>query len=675
MAWSPLLISKNSVMKQFNSSDSERGLNQVIRNISLPIKILILTLGVLILLVMVTIFTMVGAISQFEDRVSTIRLSQERHLLAQRFTDQISDLENIALSIAVDADLITSVNRDGSSNSLRRLSQALRFRYGLDHLELMRLNGEFLLQSDSNTILGLEDALQQALSLKDNTTLLPTPEGWLLIRAVPLQNLNGEKVAVSAGLLIDDAFLQTLNFNRTDLVLRIHDSKGNVIATSLQDSSAESGTEDNQHNQDETVVSQMNGVTTVNEELWRAALQNGVEGKDEDAYGTFAQALYVPWVVGRDTPEAVYSIAISGAETQAVQAQIIQRILWVLGIVSLFAAFIVFYLIKHFISTPLEALSVAAEEMGRGNLDTTLPPAGNDEIGRLTLSFEMMSQQLQASFTDIELRHSELSVANDQINMLNEQLTAENFRLGTELDVTRQLQQMLLPSKDELQRIKGLDIASFMKPADEVGGDYYDILQHNGHIKIGIGDVTGHGLESGMLMLMTQTAVRTLLTSGETNSTHFLNVVNRTIYDNVERMQANKSLSLSLLDYHPSGHLRLSGQHEELIVVRKDGQIELIDTMNLGFPIGLDGDITDFVDETFIKLEPGDGVVLYTDGITEAENMAGEQYELERMCALLARHWDKPAERIKDTLIKDVQQYIGTQKTYDDITLLILKQK
>ncbi len=275
----------------------------------------------------------------------------------------------------------------------------------------------------------------------------------------------------------------------------------------------------------------------------------------------------------------------------------------------------------------------------------------------------------------IQLRTTELAGANEEISCLNDRLKAENVRLGSELEVTRRVQTMILPAQKELEDIQGLDMASFVKPADEVGGDYLDVLQHNGRIKIGIGDVTGHGLESGMLMLMTQTAVRTLLTSGETNSTHFLNVVNRTIYDNVQRMQANKSLSLSLLDYHPSGDIRLSGQHEELIVIRKDGEIELIDTMDLGFPIGLDDDISDFVNEVFIKLQPGDGVVLYTDGITEAENEAGEQYELERMCAMLRQHWDKPAEQVKDTLIQDVQQYIGMQKTYDDITLLILKQK
>ena len=84
--------------------------------------------------------------------------------------------------------------------------------------------------------------------------------------------------------------------------------------------------------------------------------------------------------------------------------------------------------------------------------------------------------------------------------------------MESELDVTRKLQKMVLPGADEMRQIDALDIASYMSPATEVGGDYYDVLRHGDKIKIGIGDVTGHGLESGILMLMTQTAVRTLMT-------------------------------------------------------------------------------------------------------------------------------------------------------------------
>jgi PAS domain S-box-containing protein len=133
-----------------------------------------------------------------------------------------------------------------------------------------------------------------------------------------------------------------------------------------------------------------------------------------------------------------------------------------------------------------------------------------------------------------------LERANKQILALNDLLKLENLRMSSELDVTRKLQQMILPKDKELALIVGLDIAGFMEPADEVGGDYYDVLQQNGRIKIGIGDVTGHGLESGMLMIMVQTAVRTLLQSEENDPVRFLDILNRTIYGNVQRMSSDK---------------------------------------------------------------------------------------------------------------------------------------
>jgi len=100
-----------------------------------------------------------------------------------------------------------------------------------------------------------------------------------------------------------------------------------------------------------------------------------------------------------------------------------------------------------------------------------------------------------------------------------------------------------------------------------------------------------------------------------------------------------------------------------------------IDTVDLGFPIGLDEDIADFVNQVTVPLNAGDVVVLYTDGITEAENMAGKMYELERLCEIIQQNWQKTAQAIQQAVIDDVRQFIGEQKVFDDITLLVLKQK
>ncbi|MEN9261599.1 MAG: SpoIIE family protein phosphatase, partial [Thermostichus sp. HHBFW_bins_43] len=158
------------------------------------------------------------------------------------------------------------------------------------------------------------------------------------------------------------------------------------------------------------------------------------------------------------------------------------------------------------------------------------------------------------------------------------------------------------------------------------------------------------------------------------DSKRFLSTLNQVIYENLQRMRTDKNLSLSLLDYH-SGKLKLSGQHEELILVRANGEIQRIDTIDLGFPIGLEADISAFVDQHELFLEPGDGVVLYTDGITEAENEAKEQFGLDRLCEAIGCHWHQSASQIRQSIIKEVRQFIGSQTLYDDLTLLVLKRR
>jgi serine phosphatase RsbU (regulator of sigma subunit) len=285
----------------------------------------------------------------------------------------------------------------------------------------------------------------------------------------------------------------------------------------------------------------------------------------------------------------------------------------------------------------------------------------------------LVAQSKLYEVATIALRQREAEILD-----LNQRLKAENTRLGAEVEVTRKIQTMLLPHNAELAAISSLDIAAYMEPAAEVGGDYYDILRHHDRVKIGIGDVTGHGLESGVLMLMVQTAVRTLLTHDVTDPVAFFSTLNQTIFDNVGRMESDKHLTLALLDYTDQdgyGHVTLSGQHEDVIVLRRDGTIETIDTVDLGFPIGLDEMIAPFIGQTSLELASGEAIVLYTDGITEAENTEGQMYGFERFLEVLKRHAHGCADDIRQAVITDVKTFIGLNTIYDDITLLVLKQR
>ncbi|PSB12394.1 response regulator receiver protein [Pleurocapsa sp. CCALA 161] len=280
----------------------------------------------------------------------------------------------------------------------------------------------------------------------------------------------------------------------------------------------------------------------------------------------------------------------------------------------------------------------------------------------------------QKKWRDLESIYvQQLAQANQKISQFNNCLQVENTRLSSELEVNQKLQKMLLPKEKELQQIEALEIAGFSEAAAEIGGDYYDVVQHQGRIIIGIGDVSGHGLESGVLMLMVQTAIRTLIENNETDPKRLFEVLNRTIYKNVQRLNSDKNISLSLVDYY-EGVLSISGQHEEILLSRQ-GKIERIDTVDLGFPLGLAESIADFVFETKIPLGKSDVAILYTDGITEAENSQGIHYGLEQLSAVVQQNWQQSAQDIRQAVIQDLRSHIGIEQVYDDITLVVLKRK
>ena len=377
------------------------------------------------------------------------------------------------------------------------------------------------------------------------------------------------------------------------------------------------------------------------------------------------------------------TIAVLGLDLDVShEANRLRQLQW-LGLLLIGAAALVTvglsYAVAWLLSKPIQVLREGAEKVRNGDFKTRITLNSHDELGVLADTFNGMVGQIREHTGQLEqkvaARTAELVQANLEIVRLNEHLRADNARMGAELEVARQLQQMVLPRPEELYCLPELDIAGFMQPADEVGGDYYDVLHHDGRLKIGIGDVTGHGLESGVLMLMVQTAVRTLLANNVTDPRIFLCILNRVIYENVKRMGSDKNLTLSLLDYRQGGRLTITGQHEEVLLVRQNGKVERIDTLDLGFMVGLKQDISELVRYLEVDLQPGDGIVLYTDGVTEAMNTKQELYDIKRLCQVVEENWQHAAIEIQEAVINSVRRHIGTGKPFDDITLVVVKRK
>ncbi|MEP7188393.1 MAG: SpoIIE family protein phosphatase, partial [Roseiflexaceae bacterium] len=174
--------------------------------------------------------------------------------------------------------------------------------------------------------------------------------------------------------------------------------------------------------------------------------------------------------------------------------------------------------------------------------------------------------------------------------------------------------------------------------------------------------------------LMAQTAFLTLSQSGEQDMRRIMLVLNSVLYRNIVRIQEDKNMTLAVLQYR-AREFTIVGQHESVLICRTDGDVEVIDTMDLGLPLGLEEDIESFVAGKQFQLAPEDVMVLYTDGVTEAENSARQQFGIQSLVTSLSSHRQLCAQEILNRIMADLYAFIGETRIYDDISLLVIKQK
>ena len=256
------------------------------------------------------------------------------------------------------------------------------------------------------------------------------------------------------------------------------------------------------------------------------------------------------------------------------------------------------------------------------------------------------------------------------------ELVHKNARMSAELDVAKRIQQLVLPLRTELTAFPDLQIAARMVPADEVGGDIYDVLPlPDGSTCLVIGDVTDHGLISGVVMLMSQAALRASLEQSEFDLAGSIQRLNSIIYQNVHhRMDELHNLTLSVLHYD-DGKVRIAGTHETVILLRADGSVEEIDTYELGSWVGIEPDITHLLAERTFSLNPGDTMLLYTDGVTEAVGPGDEEYGPDRLMATLQEVSELGPDDMLDELFDSVYEWIGDGTIHDDISMMVVKRE
>jgi PAS domain S-box-containing protein len=252
--------------------------------------------------------------------------------------------------------------------------------------------------------------------------------------------------------------------------------------------------------------------------------------------------------------------------------------------------------------------------------------------------------------------------------VLVEQATRK-ARIEEELAIAHRVQTTILPRKLE---VSGLEMSAMMIPATEVGGDYYDVLPVADGAWIALGDVSGHGLNSGLVMLMVQSGMAALTrATPDASPREVLLKLNSVLYDNIRsRLHHDDHVTLSLLRYWPDGKIVFAGAHEDILVYRRAaGVVERIQTP--GTWLGIRASIENATVDSILQLQSGDVVLLYTDGITEAMNAQREQFDIDRLSETFKRIADKSCEEIRDGVFGAAKAWMHKQA--DDMSIMVMR--
>lgn len=248
----------------------------------------------------------------------------------------------------------------------------------------------------------------------------------------------------------------------------------------------------------------------------------------------------------------------------------------------------------------------------------------------------------------------------------------EAAQIEQDLRIARRIQTSILPADPSLP---GLEMAAGMQAAEQVGGDYYDVRPTaDGGGWIAIGDVSGHGVNAGLVMLMVQSALAalTLALHDSASPAQIVTRLNEVMFQNVrQRMAQQDYVTLCVLRYFRDGRVSFAGAHQHVLICRwQSGAVERVLTQ--GTWIGLRADIGATTLDQQLQLHDRDLLVLYTDGLIEARDANDEAYDLPRLCAAIERLRAQPLADIRDRILADTNAWCA-RRDDDDVTLMVLR--
>ena len=362
-----------------------------------------------------------------------------------------------------------------------------------------------------------------------------------------------------------------------------------------------------------------------------------------DAQWVFYAPVNSPgWVLGQRVDEwQVFGPVRARATEEAISLAV------TLGLIALGVLFV-----TRRITAPLARLTAAAQRVAQGDLAVDLKPRGDDEIARLSRSFNHMAQAL--------IEREQALVAE----------TAAREKIETELALAKELQRSMLPPGEAHDAAFGrYDIAAVLEPARAVGGDFFDyVVTTDGRLVFVIADVSDKGVPAALFMVRAHTLLRSLAGRLATPST-LLSAMNDALCAENERCMF-VTLACGALEL-ASGRLEMaSAGHEPTLHLRADGRLEWLEVDN-GPALGLiEG--TAYPGAEF-RLAAGDALVLYTDGVSEAFDPEKRAFGRDGLEIAVRHQARASALDLCAGVISEVRRFTAGAEQSDDLTLLVLR--
>ena len=361
------------------------------------------------------------------------------------------------------------------------------------------------------------------------------------------------------------------------------------------------------------------------------------------SYMFYAPIKYTDWSLGLSVP--ALGINLIGA--------IVGGLLLFLIAIGLLVVFLVCHFTIRRITKPLKQLAASADEVAKGNFSTPLPTVKhNDEICLLRNSFDDMQHSL-VKYVD-ELKSTTASKAAIE----NELQVAHNIQMGM-------LPKVFPPYPDR----DDIDIFGMLSPAREVGGDLFDFYIRDNHLFFCIGDVSGKGVPASLFMAVTRSLFRNI-SAHSSDPGQIITALNEALVDGNESCMF-VTLFVGVIDME-SGRIRYSNAgHDQPLLIGRG--ISLL-PCDANVPLGVMPEWAFTVQESVV--DPGTTIFLYTDGITEAENIQYDQFGIQRVeqtaRLMQAEDISKPHDIVK-RMAEAVHAFVGEAHQSDDLTMLAIK--